>query len=171
MSHNSNRNPAINSMVRVALLVVAVMMVGLSSCDDGRIYSHFSAVDNVEWWRTDTVRFVVPPTGENVEAQTRLMLRISPDYEFRNLSLIVRTSSKAVGRKAIETTLRIDTIECPLSDDAGHIEGRGVFHRDFSFNIKSIPLSPNDTTIISVCHNMRRMEIAGIEDVGVELRR
>lgn len=146
-------------------------MVGLSSCGDGRIYSRFASVDNEAWGRNDTLRFVVPPQSDDRVGRALLMMRISPDYEFRNLSLIVRTSSKTAGRKSRETTMRIDTVECPLSDSEGHIEGRGVFHREFSFPLNAVPLSPTDTTIISVSHNMRRMEIAGIEDIGVELRR
>lgn len=158
-------------MLRTALIAIAALAVALASCDDSRIYSHFAPVDNEAWGRSDTLRFAVPPQSDALKGRARVMMRISPDYEFRNLSLIVRTATKPSQHAAAETTISIDTIECTLTDSKGHIEGRGVMHREFSFSIKDVALSPTDTTVIAISHNMRRMEIAGIEDVGVELRR
>jgi len=150
---------------------MAAVAACLCACDDSRIYSRFVHVDSEAWGRSDTLRFAIATEGDSGVAKARLMLRVSPDYEFRNLSLIVASFAKPKGPKAAIKPLRTDIIECRMADASGHIEGRGVMHRDFSFALPNIGMGIADTLIVAVCHNMRRMEIAGIEEIGIELSR
>lgn len=156
--------------MRTLSIAIIALVACLCSCDRDVVYSRFESVDCEAWSRSDTVSFAIPLRQAGSTAQFRVMLRLDPDYEFRNLSLILRSSYFTKKGKTVLTATRTDTLECLLSDSSGRIAGRGVFHRDFSFPLRHTPIADADSMSMVISHNMRRMEIAGVEDIGVEIR-
>jgi len=157
--------------VRHRLILPAILAACFASCIDGIVYCGYHDIAIEGWEQADSAVFAMPIGTADVAATRQLLLRVSPDYEFRNLSVAVKTTCYAHHADSIAMQTSLDTIECQLADSKGSIAGRGIMHREFSFKLPGHLPPQTDSLRISVSHNMRRGIVAGIEAVGIEIRR
>ena len=94
-----------------------------------------------------------------------LGLRISNEYPFMSLSLIVDQEVSSTHEK------RRDTLACDLISGQGVVKGQGVSQYQYSFHLTTMELQSGDKLYVSVRHDMKREILPGISDVGLKLSR
>ena len=144
----------------LTLITVALAMAG---CNRKTIYHHYEQTLLTGWEKNDTLQFCIPASRVRAVVQRDIELRISGDYPFQRLSLIVE-----------QTTLpshifRRDTVNCPLITQKGAVMGRGVSLYQYRHPMSDISLNEGDSLVIHIRHNMKREILPGIADIGVRL--
>lgn len=155
--------------MKIRLILLAVLATSLIACRSDVAYTDFKHVDIEEWFRSDTLVFHISPMPQANSLKSQLVLRMSPDYQFQNLSLIVNTAYYKTDKPHTPYKISTDTLECRLADDNGQLAGRGVFHREFIVALPQLRLPEADSTVVTVSHNMQRIQIAGVESIGLQL--
>jgi len=139
-------------------LAVALAMAG---CNRKTIFSHYVAIDQSGWERTDTMHFAVahiPLTDRYVET---IGLRITSHYPFTALTVIADQHAVPSGIQ------RTDTLCCRLTDESGTVMGSGLTHYQYLFPLPPLPLSEGDSLSVSIRHHMMRETLPGVTDVGL----
>lgn len=155
--------------MRKRLITLAIAAAILVSCVGNMVYIGYHDIAADGWEQGDSAVFATPIGTNGAAATRRLLLRVSPDYEFRNLSVIVKTTCYTRHAAPIAIQASADTIECRLADSNGSIAGQGIMHREFSFKLPGSIARQTDSLRISVSHNMRRSVVEGIEAVGIQI--
>ena len=170
-----------------ASLVLAVV---LSACVGRTVYDKFHHTPLSGWEKNDTLTFDVEPIQGGLETtpslyREELGLRISQDYPFTSLQLIVEqtflpTSTSNTKHQTPNTKhptpikprlVRRDTLNCRLIDDDGNVRGQGVSTYQYKFHITDMQIQKGDSLHITVRHNMKREILPGIADVGIKITR
>ena len=138
---------------------LALLILLLTACDKRTVYNHYEHTPLSGWERNDTLSFAVGPVGESGSYVEDLGLRISNEYPFMSLSLIVDQEVSSTHEK------RRDTLACDL------ISGQGVSQYQYSFHLTTMELQSGDKLYVSVRHDMKREILPGISDVGLKLSR
>lgn len=89
----------------------------------------------------------------------------STPYPFQTLWLVVQQ------KWYNPDTLRIDTVECRLTDEKGDIAGHGVSLYQFTQPFLTQYLQAGSSADFSIIHIMRREMLPGISSVGIKLQR
>ena len=144
-------------------VVVLALCALLSGCRDARVYDHYEPVSDEGWGRNDTVRFAVPRQKQGRYA-VNLGLRFNHRYPYRGVSLIVNYEQLPSHRTAA------DTVQLRLLTDKGQPAGRvGITSASVATRLRELSLQEGDSLYITVHHNMRRDQLTGINDVGLQL--
>lgn len=136
-----------------------------TSCTGNKVYDHYNHTSLTGWEESDALSFDVPPLAESGQYATRLGLRISNAYPFKELTLIVEQTVYPGKHK------QVDTLSCHLFDQKGEVQGQGVSYYQYHFSISQMSLQKGDSLHIMVRHNMRREIMPGVSDVGIEVER
>ncbi|MBQ8065586.1 MAG: gliding motility lipoprotein GldH [Prevotella sp.] len=154
-----------HTLLYIYATLSVVLAAALAACGHGTAYNHFHHVPVAGWEKNDTLTFAVPslPTGGMYREE--LALRISGDYPFMGLSLIVEQTVLP------SHATRCDTLSCQLIDHHGNAVGRGVSQYQYAFPLPAQKLAPGDSLRIAVRHDMKRDILPGITDIGIRLRR
>ena len=137
-------------MAAITTLVMAVTL--LASCRDARVYDHFEPVNDDGWGRNDTVRFAIS------------RLRVNHRFPYRDLSLIVCYETYPSGN------VDPDTVQIHVLNEKGQPIGRmGITSASISAKVKELNLRDGDSLYVTVHHNMRRDQLTGVSDVGLQL--
>lgn len=123
-------------------------------------YSHYEAISNDGWKRTDTIGFTTGPVSHNGLYSEQLGLRTNSLFPFMSLTFIVSQEAHPSG------FCRTDTVNMTLTDPDGHLLGKGISHYQYFLPLAPAPLASGDTLTISVTHNMMRSPLEGVTDVG-----
>jgi gliding motility-associated lipoprotein GldH len=141
-------------------LTVAVALAAMASCSRRPVYSHYEAIGQEGWHRTDTLRFTCP-IRQAGQYRLRLGLRASTLYPFTQLTLIARHQMhKSRGCHA-------DTLTLDITDHEGNINGEGVSIHQYEVPLTTVNAARCDTLRIDVFHGMTRQLLPGICDVGI----
>ena len=126
------------------LYIYIVMCMGmmLVSCDDRIVFSRYAST----------------PAEE-------VGLRITGDYPFKGLSLVVEQTLHPSNIKFI------DTLSCDLIDDVGHAHGKGINHYQYLFPLTTVKLDKGESVHVAIHHCMKREILPGVTDVGLTLSR
>ena len=148
------------------LFFVALMTIAISvfSCDDPRIYDHYEAIPQEGWERSDMLTFHIPAIQQSGTYQQAIGLRATQDYPFQSLTLIVE---QTIFPK--KQTLR-DTITCCIINEQGRMEGKnGISSTEVVAPLRTLQLKQGDSLAISIRHDMQRVVLPGITDVGIRI--
>ena len=149
-------------MCSCVALAVALAMAG---CNRKTIFSHYVAVSQSGWERTDTLHFAVPRIPQTARYAETVGLRITSHYPFTALTVIAEQHAVPSGIR------RTDTICCRLTDESGTVIGSGLNHYQYLFSLHPLPLCEGDSLCVSIRHHMMRETLPGIADVGLIVSR
>ena len=137
--------------------------MALAGCNRKTIYHHYEHTPVGGWEKNDTLNFVVPSAKLRAVAQRDVELRISGEYPFRNLFLMVEQTTYPSGIR------RRDTLNCELVNPDGSYKTRGVTLYQYRFPLTDISINEGDSLCIRIRHDMKREILPGIADIGVRL--
>ena len=145
------------------LLIVFTVALAFAGCNRKTIYHHYEHTPVAGWEKNDTLTFTVK-AKERAVVQRDVELRISGDYPFRRLNLVIEQTTYPAGIS------RRDTLNCDLIDPQGNIHGQGLSLYQYRFHMTDISLNEGDSLCVNIRHNMKREVLPGIADVGLRLR-
>lgn len=148
-----------------SLLAVSAVLATALSCSDGTVYDKFVNTPIAGWEKNDTLSFGVPRVPAGGQYASSLMLRISQNYPFMSLTIVV--TQKVLPSGAVLT----DTLRCPLIDKHGRTKGTGLSYYQYAFPVRSLELAQGDSVQVSVRHDMKREILPGVSDVGLKVVR
>lgn len=146
------------------IIGVALLLL-LTACNRQTVYNHYEHTPVTGWEKNDTLIFYTEPLTATSQYVEEVGVRISGDYPFMSLILIIDQTILP----SFET--RSDTLTCSLIDERGNAKGYGVSHYQYKFPLMTLPLREGDRLHISVRHDMKREILPGISDVGIKLSR
>lgn len=140
-----------------------IAATALQSCNESKVYDKYDHTPLSGWEKNDTLRFDIPRLTADGMYESTLGLRITDNYPFMGLTLIVEQ------RLMPADTIFTDTVKCELTDRNGKTRGKGVSYYQFRFPVTKMQLSNGDSLHIRVRHDMKREMLPGISDVGISL--
>ncbi len=143
---------------------VPVVLLFLS-CSPELLYDTYKPAPVTGWARNDTLSFEVPKMMEDGTYDLTLGLRTNGEYPFTSLTLIVEQTILP------EDNSYNDTIHCELVNQKGQELGNGVSYFQYLFPIRKESLKAGDSLRVNVRHDMKKEDLPGINDVGLEIRR
>ena len=162
-------------MNRHTLLYICacVTFLALTCCKGRTVYNHYEHTPIAGWEKNDTLSFRIGPVAATGEYVEEIGLRISADYPFTGLNLIVEQTLTECGKKPImqedRRTERSDTLTCSLIDQQGRAKGRGISHYQYLFHLTTLKINEGDMLYVAIRHDMKREILPGIADIGVKL--
>ena len=143
-------------MITVALAITA-------GCNRKTIYHQYEHTPLAGWEKNDTLVYQLPPAEERAVVQRDVELRVSVDYPFRSVCLIIEQTVFPSRRS------RCDTLKCELVSAECKVMGSGVSLYQYLFHLPDISLNKGDSLRIGIRHDMKREILPGIADVGLRL--
>jgi len=148
---------------RLHLLIVLTVALAFAGCNRKTIYHHYEHTPVAGWEKNDTLTFTVK-AKERAVVQRDVELRISGEYPFQRLNLVIEQTTYPAGIS------RRDTLNCDLIDSQGNIQGQGLSLYQYRFHMTDISLNEGDSLCVNIRHNMKRELLSGVTDVGLRLR-
>ncbi len=158
-----NRNNYIFSL----FITVATILV---SCNRKTVYDHYEHTPLTGWEKNDTLIYRMPVFDEEGEYSEILGMRISDNYPFTSICIIVDNTIIPKGNP-LNLSTQSDTITCSLFDSDGSIKGDGVSIFQYRNYVKNISVEEGDSLEVRVRHNMKREILNGILDIGIQLNK
>ena len=155
-------------MSRHTLLYIYIVMcmgMTLMSCDNNTVFNHYESTPVRGWERNDTLTFNIAPLQETSLYMEDIGVRITGEYPFKGLSLIVEQTVYP------SNTMITDTLNCNLVDDIGHAHGKGINHYQYQFPLTTLKLNKGESVHVAIRHCMKREILPGITDIGLKLSR
>ena len=148
----------------IALTTLLTVMC-LTACDDSITYNKYRHADTEGWEKNKALEFGIDSLKESGTYALTLKLRISDNYPFRNLHIVVDQTVFPSGQ-----TIN-DTITCHVTDRRGNMLGHGVALYQFDLPLRKHFYLHGDSIHVRVRHNMKREILPGTNDVGIQLRK
>ena len=146
-------------------MLMITVALALAGCNRKTIYSHYEHTPIGGWEKVDHLSFTLSPVPESGDFSEEVGLRINGAYPFRGLTLIIEQQTWPSGY------MRSDTLSCNLIDEDGTILGEGISFYQYNFHVNTLRLHEGDSLHITVRHNMKRVIMPGVADVGIRLDR
>ena len=149
-----------------AIASLAILMMGsVIACTDNRVYDQYVHTPVNGWEKNDTLVFNLRRMAIAGEYASQLGVRITNDYPFMGVTLIVE--------QTVYPSLRhyVDTLNCKLIDVKGNSTGIGLSYHQYAFPITTFALNTADSVVVQVRHDMKREILPGSSDIGYQLRR
>lgn len=137
----------------------------LLSCTGNKVYDRYVHTPVSGWEKNDTLVFNLQRMADSGDYASELGLRVTSDYPFMGLTLIVDQWVYPARRHYV------DTLNCKLMDAKGNSMGVGMSYYQFRFPIRELPLHRADSVVVKIRHDMKREILPGISDVGYLLRK
>ncbi len=144
-------------------ICLLTLLLTLGACKPDVMFHQYQHITDNKWDKGDTIYFNIPPVKASGLYREEVNLRISKEYPFLSLSLLVRQA--ILPQKKYQSNV----INCDLISDKGDMKGDGITLFDSQFLVRDIHLNSGDSICIAVIHNMKRETMAGIADVGFRL--
>lgn len=145
------------------LLVALAVVLVLTGCHRRTLYHHFEHTPLSGWERNDTLLFYVMRARQNAVVQREVELRISEEFPFQRLTLVVEQTTLPAN------FIRRDTVSCDLIDQEGNVLGKGLTLFQYRFALPDTSVDEGDSITIAIRHNMKRETLPGIADIGLRL--
>ena len=158
---------AFNTLLKIISLTYSILE--LPSCTNQVVFNEYSHTPVAGWEKNDALSFNIPPIAQAGDYEEELGLRITGDYPFMGLTLIVEQTVYPDKDKKWEKTERRDTIQCKLIDNNGTTTGQGVSSYQYVFPVNMYHLDENDSVHVTIRHDMKREILPGISDIGLKL--
>ncbi len=143
-----------------------MLLVGLSACDNTRVYDQYKEIPESTWYKDSIVVFEVPVDDTLQNHNLLIQIRNETSYRFSNLWLFIEIIQPD------GETIK-DTFEVILAEPSGRWLGEGfgglktrqtIYRRDVYF-----PVSGKYT--VAIQHGMRDEDLEGIHDVGFRVEK
>ena len=144
---------------------ISLLIMLLTACNKRTVYYHYEHTPLTGWERNDTLSFVVGPIGEDGQYEEEVGLRITGEYPFMGLNLIVEQQLASTQKKYS------DTLVCDLVNEHGSAKGAGVSQYQYMFRLSTLDLHAGDKVFVAIRHDMKREILPGISDIGVKISR
>lgn len=139
------------------------MVLLTTACHRRTVYDRYLHTSQTGWERNDTLTFRIPPMKEEGDYTEEVGVRISGDYPFLGLTLVVEQTKLNTHER------QRDTLECSLIDKKGRPMGNGITYYQYRFPLKTLRLEEHDSLRITIRHDMKREILPGITEIGVKL--
>lgn len=150
------------SRLLIIVVTVALTVVG---CNRKTIYSHYEPTPVEGWEMGEELLYQVGPLADSGVYEAAVGIRITSDYPYTGLTLLVEQSVMPGLRKYV------DTVSVELMDHDGTVLGQGVSTFQYVIPYRRLRLDKNDSLRVSVSHYMTQETLPGILDVGLIVRR
>ncbi|MBR0259953.1 MAG: gliding motility lipoprotein GldH [Prevotella sp.] len=144
---------------------ISLLIMLLTACNKRTVYYHYEHTPLTGWERNDTISFVVGPIGEDGLYEEEVGLRITGEYPFMGLNMIVEQQLASTQEK------HCDTLVCDLVNDHGTAKGAGVSQYQYMFRLPTLELQAGEKLFVAIRHDMKREILPGISDIGVKVSR
>lgn len=152
-----------NSKYTLLYYIGLIVSFVCSSCDSKTVYNHYQHVSIAGWEKNDALSYEIAPMEHDGTFQETIGLRISNDFPFTGLTLIVEQTVYP----SLES--QNDTLTCELIDKKGNATGRGATLYQYHFPIDAMTLHKGDSLSIRIRHDMKREILPGVADIGITL--
>lgn len=152
----------------IYLILVMVATMSLPSCKHSTVFDSYAHTPIAGWEKNDTLSFEIPPLLEGGYYNESLGLRITGNYPFMGLNLIVEQNIYH-NNKHVRSACKTDTVNCQLIDKNGVSKGQGISYYQYNFPINVYRLNQGDSIHITVRHDMKREILPGVSDIGVKI--
>ncbi len=143
------------------LLYIIGIILLFSSCTGKTKYNHYVHTPTSGWEKNDVLIYDVHPFEEGGMYDRQLNLRVTGNYPFMKLTLIVETWNKG--------TVKNDTVQCAIISNKGRALGYGIGDYQYSYSLPPCAYSEGDSLHIRVRHDMKCEILPGISDIGLEI--
>ena len=146
--------------------VILLSAIALAACTDmSHTYSHYKSISSDGWVRDDTISITMEPVKHGGVYAEELGLRTNSLYPFMQIALTVHQEAQPSG------FARTDTPTVSLTDDDGHVLGKGISHYQHLCPLPPVSLNSGDTLYVNVHHDMLRSPLPGVTEVGLTMTR
>ena len=143
------------------LLSVLLGMIGITSCDQNRLFEEYTHMQMMQWSETDTVSFLYEPIERNPAAF--LAVRYNDNYDFHNLYVKYQVLD------SLDSVKEENLINLQLFDPkSGRPQGDGFGNTYTLYH--PLPIN-NWGRNYRFIQYMRQPELTGIEAVGLKVER
>lgn len=163
----TNRKSRLLSRLANKGRTAAILLLALTApcaCDTDTVYYHYESVDTQGWDGETSLHFDVAPDRDGGTYELGVEVRITADYPYKQLALTVTEQLNDSTRGAHNVLLNV-------TDDKGRRIGYGPSYYTLKQSLGTTTLQPDDTLRVDVRHNMRRLEMPGIADVGIVMKK
>lgn len=147
------------SVLNILTVGCILMVIG---CSSETVYSHYKDITSSGWEQSDTMTFVIPQLESQGIYQPEVMFRITDNYHYQNINMLVETCCG-------DSRLRIDTLTLSIFDQHGKNKGDGLIHTEFSKQLKPVSLDTLEYTF-KITSLMTENPLVGISCVGLRLQ-
>ena len=151
-----------HTFLYIGMLAVMLLTTG---CRQATVYYHYEHMDVDGWDRVDTIHFYIPPVDDSGTYEASIGLRITDDYPFQDLTIVVNQTRLPARDTKSETHV------LQLADDLGNTRGQGVSEYQYLSPLEALQLQKGDSLHVCIYHDMRREILKGVTDVGFRLKR
>ena len=145
------------------IVAIALFCVVLTACNQKTVYYHYEHTPLTGWDKNDTLSFAIGPVSASGRYLEEIGLRISGEYPFTDLYLIIEQKSH------VSQAMRVDTLVCDLVSKQGTSKGLGVSQYQYLFRLAILDLQEGEQIDVTIHHDMKRVILPGISDIGLRL--
>lgn len=154
-----------------SVFVLAMVFLGLISCDSNRTFDMYNSVEDNCWLINDVIEFQVEVEDTISRNNIFINIRNNKEYEFSNLFLIASIEFPS-GLKVI------DTLEYEMTDKAGNFLGSGYtdIKENKLFYKENVRFQHKGLHILKVEQAMRKSSnihgldsLKGVTDIGLRI--
>ncbi len=140
-----------------------LFLILLTACKRNTVYYHYEHPPLIGWEKNDTIIFQLSPVKEAGTYEEEIGIRITDDYPFTSIYLVVDQTILPAHKK------HSDTLEISLMNQQGYSTGQGVSNIQYIQPLRHIDLAQGDSLHITVRHDMKREIMPGVTDIGVKI--
>lgn len=152
----------------------------LVACDENLAFSEYKSIPKEGWGMRDTLDFTIDSLESKGDYVLVLGVRTSSAkaYTFKDVQMQVEQTWEASVKEGRQDSSQcvmpfdtvVDTIKYKLVDDKGESLGVGISNYQYLHTLDTLSLPVGAKGKVRVLHRMRKPNLTGIVNVGVELR-
>ena len=149
-----------------AALCALSVVAGSCSGDDEVVCYEYQPVDNNVWDRQYKMTFRIDTIANSGAYDLQVCLRALHNVQFQKVYVVVEQ------QYANPYAASVDTVCLTLTDEMGNMEGKGLSLFNYTAQLPhKVNLRRGQSGTVTLRHAMRRMQLQGINQVGVKLTR
>lgn len=143
-------------------IIIAICAI-LASCSTNTVYHRYYPIDKNGWKRTDTIFFTLNDSIGIGTYNTRIGIRHTVSYPYRDLWLSVSLPDKE----------KSDTVHLYLANERGNWNGNGTASGFYQYEADGPIFNYRESSdsIIKICHIMQGFTLSSITDIGISISR
>ncbi len=164
--------------------VTIFMLALLVSCNNETVYHKFVNIEEGEWTKQNKFTFEAGSFDRDMTVEESVELRLwARDYPYGNISILVEQTLFPAKTKTVDTltyvfsrrqgdkeTRRQGDKETGRQGDRETRSPDGPAFFQVSMPLKTLSLHKGDSLSVTLRHNMKRIVLPGVVDVGVKLK-
>ncbi len=164
--------------------VTIFMLALLVSCNNETVYHKFVNIEEGEWTKQNKFTFEAGSFDSDITVEESVELRLwARDYPYGNISILVEQTLFPAKTKTVDTltyvfsrrqgdkeTGRQGDKETRRQGDRETRSPDGPAFFQVSMPLKTLSLHKGDSLSVTLRHNMKRIVLPGVVDVGVKLK-